>query len=257
MPAADALMKPSKKDSRWLVVLSLIFLVLSALLYAANYFIFHDPREMFFLMANDFAFLFVNVLLVIVLIERLLARREKQAILRKLNMVIGTFFSEVGLELLRCFSGYIENGDVLKKELNVLPAWTHKDFARAMAAARSFPYDLNIEPSSLAELKAFFEKKRSFLVQLLENPNLLEHDRFTDLLWAVFHLAEELDFRQGLDSLPEADYLHLMNDAKRACSHLTAEWIAYLEHLKGSYPYLFSLAARINPFSPDPSAVIR
>lgn len=251
-------MKPSKKDSRWLVGLSLIFLALSALIYTANYFIFRNPREMFFLMANEFAFLFVNVLLVIVLIERLLARREKQAILRKLNMVIGTFFSEVGLELLRCFSGYMENGEVLKKELNVLPAWTRRDFARAVDAARTFPYDLKIEASSLAELKDFFEKKRGFLVLLLENPNLLEHDRFTDLLWAVFHLAEELDFRKGgLDGLPEADYLHIMNDAKRACSHLTAEWIAYVEHLKGSYPYLFSLAARINPFSPDPSAIIR
>ena len=74
----------------------------------------------------------------------------------------------------------------------------------------------------------------------------------------VFHLAEELEFRQcSLDVLPEADYRHLMNDAKRACSHLTAEWVAYTEHLKGSYPFLFSLAARINPFSPDPSAIIR
>ena len=247
-----------KKDSRWLVGLSLIFLVLSAALYAVNYFVFRNPREMFFLMANDFAFLFVNVLLVIVLIERLLARREKLAILHKLNMVIGTFFSEVGLELLRCFSGYLENGQALKKELNILPGWTHKDFARAMAEARSFPYDLKIETSALAELKAFFESKRSFLVVLLENPNLLEHDRFTDLLWAVFHLAEELDFRKcALDSLPKADYLHLMNDAKRACSHLTAEWIAYVEHLKGSYPFLFSLAARINPFGPDPTAIIR
>ncbi|HVP91426.1 MAG TPA: hypothetical protein VMS75_09430 [Terriglobales bacterium] len=224
----------------------------------ANYFIFRNPREMFFLMANDFAFLFVNVLLVIVLIERLTASREKRVILRKLNMVIGTFYSEVGLELLRCFAGYIENGEVLRNELQIQPAWTHQDFRRALTAARSAPYDLNIEPSSLAELRAFFLKKRDFLVMLLENPNLLEHDRFTDLLWAVFHLAEELEFRRGsLDALPEADYRHLMGDARRACSQLTAEWVAYAEHPQGSYPFLFSLAARINPFSPDPSAVIR
>jgi len=30
------------------------------------------------------------------------------------------------------------------------------------------------------------------LLGLLGNPNLLEHDSFTDLLWAVFHLMEEL-----------------------------------------------------------------
>lgn len=251
-------MNGARKGNRWLLLLSLSFIGISALIYAASYLIFRNPREMFFLMVNDFAFLFVNVLLVIVLIERLLARREKRLILKKLNMVIGTFFSEVGLELLRCFSGYVENAQTLKQELVILPTWTHKDFQRAMAAAQSFPYELNIEPAALAELKTFFQGKRNFLVMLLENPNLLEHDRFTDLLWAVFHLAEELEFRQGsLDTLPEADYRHLMNDAKRACAHLTAEWVAYTEHLKGSYPFLFSLAARINPFNPDASAIIR
>ncbi|MGZ7046027.1 MAG: hypothetical protein ACXVI6_06425 [Candidatus Aminicenantales bacterium] len=251
-------MRGPRKGNRWLLLLSLAFIALSALIYAANYLIFHNPREMFFLMINDFAFLFVNVLLVIVLIERLLARREKRLILKKLNMVIGTFFSEVGLELLRCFSGYMENAQTLKQKLNVLPTWTHKDFQRAIGEAQSFPFELKIEPAALAELKTFFQGKRNFLVMLLENPNLLEHDRFTDLLWAVFHLAEELDFRRcGLDSLPEADYRHLMNDAKRACSHLTAEWVAYTEHLKETYPFLFSLAARMNPFNPDASAIIR
>ena len=194
----------------------------------------------------------------IVLIERLLAQREKQQILKKLNMVIGTFFSEVGLDLLNRFSEHVANGEVLKSELNILPTWTHRDFQQAMKAARGFPFELDLTPRTLEDLKVFFEKKRSFLVLLLENPNLLEHDRFTDLLWAVFHLAEELDFRRcSLDSLPPADHLHLVNDAKRACSHLTAEWVAYVEHLKGSYPFLFSLAARINPFGPDPSAIIR
>jgi hypothetical protein len=37
--------------------------------------------------------------------------------------------------------------------------------------------------------------KRDFLVALMENPNLLEHESFTDLLWAVFHLVEELAVR--------------------------------------------------------------
>jgi len=51
-------------------------------------------------MIGDIGFLFLDVLLVILFIERILARREKRAIMKKLNMVIGTFFSEVGMELL-------------------------------------------------------------------------------------------------------------------------------------------------------------
>ncbi|MCK7537963.1 MAG: hypothetical protein MZV63_46915 [Marinilabiliales bacterium] len=78
----------------------------------------------------------------------------------------------------------------------------------------------------------------------MENPTLLEHDRFTDLLWAVFHLVEELEMRpESLEGLPAADYAHLSVDVRRAYSRLAGEWLAYALHLKEDYPFLFSLAS--------------
>jgi hypothetical protein len=247
-----------KKDSAWLFRISLVFIALSALVYAIHILVFRDAYHTFFYLVEDVAFLFLNVLLVIVLIERLLARREKMQMLKKLNMVIGTFFSEVGLELLRRFSAHARNVDALSASLRVRPDWTHRDFKEASAAARKYSYDLAIPPEALTEVKAFLQAKRGFLVLLLENPNLLEHECFTDLLWAVFHLAEELSFREGpLGELPASDYQHLMTDAKRAYAATTSEWITYVEHLKGDYPFLFSLAARVNPFSADSSVIVR
>ena len=251
-------MKNRIVKSRWLLILSLIFILLSALGYTVNYLIFHNPHEMFFLMFEDIAFMFLDVLVVILLVERLLAQREKRMVLKKLNMVIGTFFSEVGLDLLSRFSSGKLESDSLRKELHILPSWSSRDFKRAASVAKDFNYDLKIESESLTEIKLFLERKRHFLVALLENPNLLEHERFTDVLWAVFHLAEELSLRKGeLADLPPSDYQHLMNDAKRAYSHLTAEWIVYTGHLKESYPYLFHLAVRMNPFNPDPNPVVK
>ncbi len=94
-------------------------------------------------------------------------------------------------------------------------------------------------------------------MRLLENPNLLEHERFTDLLWAVFHLTEELVFRgELLGDLPDADCEHLNIDLRRAYSQLTIEWIFYTAHLKESYPFLYSLAARVNPMNPQASPVV-
>ena len=49
-----------------------------------------------------------------------------------------------------------------------------------------------------------------YLLTLLENPNLLEHDRFTDLLWTTTHLDEELEARPSLDNLPEDRYVHIL-----------------------------------------------
>jgi voltage-gated potassium channel len=85
---------------------------------------------------------------------------------------------------------------------------------------------------------------------------LLEHETFTDLLWAVFHLTEELASRPALTALPDPDLDHLSGDMGRAYGLLASQWLDYMRHLESAYPYLFSLAVRLNPFDPDAEAVI-
>jgi len=246
-----------KKHINWMLSISLILIIASALTYTIHYFIFRDLHHIFIYMIGDFGFLFLDVLLVILLIERLLSRREKRSIMNKLNMVIGTFLSEVGLELLRKFSNFVINSQNLERQLELSPDWEKKDFKKAMAAVQNFPYEIKIDKSCLLEIREFLLSKRSFLLRLLENPNLLEHERFTDLLWAVFHLTEELVFRgELLEDLPDADYKHLTIDLQRAYSKLTIEWISYAAHLKENYPFLYSLAARVNPMNPQASPVV-
>ncbi|MDD1679362.1 MAG: hypothetical protein LUO93_09315 [Methanomicrobiales archaeon] len=64
-------------------------------------------------------------------------------------------------------------------------------------------------------MKTNLSSRRDFLLRLLENPILLEHQRFTELLQAVFHFTEELDKRFNLSTLPDNDIFHLVGDAKR------------------------------------------
>lgn len=246
-----------KKFLSWRLWLTIILVTLSVLTYLIHYFIFRDAHHIFIYMIGDIAFLFIDVLLVILIIERLLSQKEKRLLMNKLNMVIGMFFSEVGLELLRRFSSFITNSASLATALEIKSHWSKRDFQKAAEAAHGFSYAARVDKLALCQLQEFLNEKRGFLLQLLENPNLLEHERFTDLLWAVFHLAEELAFRgKRIDDLPRADYEHLAGDLKRAYSQLVGEWILYTSHLKRTYPFLFSLAARINPFSPSPSAII-
>jgi hypothetical protein len=246
-----------KKKWSWRLSMSLALIGASAIVYSIHYLIFRDVHHIVFYLIGDIGFLFINVLVVTLLIEQLLSRREKQAMMKKMNMVIGTFFSEVGLELLKKFPVFVENAASLSPCLQIQPRWQKKDFLQAAQAARNFPYKIRVLPSDLRELRSLLVCRRSFLLRLLENPNLLEHDRFTDLLWAVFHLTEELEMRgESLESLPESDYQHIGGDVKRAYSQISSEWLAYTLHLKESYPFLFSLAARINPFQLNPSPVV-
>jgi hypothetical protein len=123
-----------------------------------------------------------------------------------------------------------------------------------MTDLRRNEYHIDVRKNDLAGLKLFLSGKRDFLLRLLENQNLLEHETFTELLWAVFHLTEELEARSDLAHLSAADREHIAIDIRRAYIILISEWLSYMRHLKKEYPYLFSLAVRTNPFDEHASA---
>ena len=239
-----------------LIILAAILIAISALLYFVHYLIFRDIHHIFIYMLGDLAFLPLEVFLVVIVIERVLASREKQAIMQKLNMVVGAFFSEVGNELLRRLLVCFEKSGDISRHLDVKQNWTRADFNKAIEFARTIKGEMDFSCLDLDGLKKFLVQKRQFLLALLENPNLLEHERFTDLLWATFHLTEELEARESLAGLPAADIKHIAGDTQRVYSHLIMDWLFYVAHLKSKYPYLFSLVARTHPFQEHPSPVV-
>jgi len=237
--------------------IALFMLVVSLALYGVDYAMFHRGNEIGFGFMGNLAFLPVYVLFVTLMIERVLKERERVAIRQKMNMVIGVFFSEVGTMLLRDCFGFIRDAEMLAARLKITAHWTAKDFSSMIGFLKGHEILMDSGKGDLAALKAFLVEKRGFMLGLLENPNLLEHDEFTDLLWAVFHLVEELEARKSLAGLPAADMEHLSGDIKRAYNYLLHEWIVYMRHLKKDYPYLFSLAVRTNPMNPDARVEIR
>jgi hypothetical protein len=243
-----------KRFLNWQMLLASILITLSALFYFIDYLIIKDLHSIFVSLIGNIAFLFVYVLIVTLVLEGLLEYRGKQSILKKLNMVIGSFFCEVGTELLKICSGFDPQFANLRKHLVITKDWSDRDFLTAHKYVQEYKSSINSKQADLNIAKNFLIAKRVFLLSLLENPNLLEHESFTNLLWAVFHLTDELALRADLNKLPEADYQHLSVDIKRAYQQLILQWLDYMKHLKLDYPYLFSLAMRTNPF--DANAVV-
>ena len=236
------------KKAKWQLILGIILISLSALLYVFHYTLFKDMHHIFIYLVGDIAFVPVEVFLVTVIILRLLNEREKRTLLTKLNMVIGAFFSEVGTKLLTYLSDFDVRSDILIDYLSQIGKWTERDFGAINKKFKDYSPKIDFDPENLKSLRNFMVKKRDFLLRLLENPNLLEHESFTNLLWAVFHMTEELEGRKEFKEIPKEDYDHLIRDTKRAYSALIFEWIMYMDHLKNNYPYLFSMAIRTNPF---------
>jgi hypothetical protein len=234
----------------WKIQLALALVGASAGLYALNYLIFRDMGYMTRLFLAQLGFLPISVLLVTIILNQLMAQRARTAKLAKLNMVIGAFFSEVGGVLLKTLSAWDRGLPDFQPLVAHISHWTAADFAGFSQGLAESDFNIELKEGDLEVLRDFLLKKRDFLLRLIENPNLLEHDSFSNLLLAVFHLTEELAQRRDLPHLSRSDRQHLAGDVQRGYLLLIQEWLAYMAHLQTRYPYLFSLALRTNPFDP-------
>ena len=244
------------KRLNWQVMLALSLIIMSLLLYLLHYAIFRDPHHIYIYLVGDIAFVPIEVLLVAVIVHQLLSNREKRVRLEKMNMVIGAFFSELGTTMLTFFSDYDPNLDHIRRNLIVTNDWSKEEFSRVSKLLKNYGCEIDIEKADLVYIRGFLAQKRDFLLRLLENPILLEHESFTQLLQAVFHLTDELENREELKQLPDSDRKHIAGDIKRAYGLLIVEWLNYMKYARDNYPYLFSLAMRTNPIDQSASVVL-
>lgn len=245
------------KKLNWKVYTGILLISMSIIFYLIAYFLFKDAHHIIEFLIEDIAFMFIEVLLVTLIIHKVLDDREKQERMEKLNMVIGTFYSEIGTELLSIIAHTDEGITKSQSKFSVTDHSSEKEFHDMCGFLKEHKSKFNLEEIEWNKLKSLLDDKKAFLLRLLENPNLLEHESFTELLWAVFHLAEELRYRGTLHELPEEDYQHLTGDMNRVYGELKHQWISYMKHLRKSYPYLFSLAYRTNPFDQNSSVIIK
>jgi hypothetical protein len=237
-------------------LLVLLFIATPVLLYFIDYLYFRDTKRIFIQIVDNLAFVPLSVFVVAIVINRLLAERERQARIHRMNMVVGAFFSEVGNSLLKSMVDYFKKSTDFSREAAVTGRWTDAELVKAARVALNLARKANYQDFNLTALKVLLVSRRQFLLTLLENPNLLEHEGFTDLLGATFHLTEELETRQSLNNPSEADMRHLSADIERMHLQLVNQWLSYVKHLKTSYPYLYSLTLRVHPFQENPSAVV-
>ncbi len=190
------------------------------------------------------------------IIELMIARNDLRSRQRKVRMIIGVFFSEVGVPMIHLFQPGIPSLPAGAEDLLVRDGWDKKKFtaARKRISGRSFGVDLmKIDRIALWQLLA---EKRGFTIQLLQHPMLFDDEPFSEMITAISHLQEELSARRNLMDLSQTDAAHLSRDCDRVLRLLVIGWLDHMQYLQSHYPYLFSLSVRTNPFDPEASAEI-
>ena len=185
------------KISSWELRFGILLIILSIVLYLIHFIVFKDLGDIFHWFLKGLAFLPISILFETLIVNRLLIKRGKIIRLEKLNMLIGIFFSEVGINLLEFFSDWDPELEKIKEDLIIETDWTEKEFKDVRSLLKKHKYDIEFKKVDLDNLRSFLIKKHDFLLRLLENPNLLEHESFTNVLRAVFHLSQELKGRKN------------------------------------------------------------
>lgn len=246
----------------WKVKFSILMVVLIIVIYGSNYLVLGDAEHIISYVWTHLGFIPVDILLVAFLLDEIIEKKEKEAMLEKLDMLMSTFFSEMGNELIEQLSAankYKTNTDSLKSIKN----WQEKDFDDKLAELKNksidFSADIPLEEREmfLSNLRTLLVDKREFIINLINNPNLLEKEEFTGLINAILHLDEELEHRKDLSLVTDADFAHLNGDMQRVYDKLIHEWVYYLKYLYKHHPYMIALVIRTNPFDKDADVYVK
>ncbi len=250
------------KRLSWKAKFSIVMVLLIIIIYGSNYLVLGDAEHIISYIWTHLGFIPVDILIVAFLLDEIIERKEKEAMLEKLDMLMSTFFSEVGNELISQLSTankYKTSTENLKSIKN----WTEEDYDNKMAEIKntSIDFQADIPPEEreefLENLRTFLESKREFIINLMINPNLLEKEEFTGLITAILHLDEELEHRKELELVTDADFGHLNGDMQRVYDRLVHEWVYYLKYLYKHYPYMIALIVRTNPFDEDADVYVK
>ena len=189
----------------------------------------------------------IQALIATLVIDRFLKMQEKSKKIKKINVVISTFFVDTGVNIMMAMSRFNKNHNEACQIIKIEEFIDNKG-RNVKKTLGEFEYSFYADPNKLEELASIMDKNKVFLLNLLENSNLLEHESFTDMLWAVFHVADELKTRGDLKRLSKAEIDHLSKDMLSAYNAMVIEWISYIIYLKDEYPFLYAIAIRKNPF---------
>lgn len=229
------------------IILVSLLVILAATIYFIQFLIFRKQEDTFFYLLQDLAFVPIQVLIVTLIFNKILNVMEAQKKIKRINVIISSFFIEVGTPIIKEMTKLNLNIHELYRLIEIKELTETRE-SLLIKRIREFDFQIQVDSTNLKNLKGMMNGNRTYLLNMLSNDNLLEHDSFTDMLWAVFHVGDELKSCHDIDKLTKDETLHIANDVHRAYSALIYQWIHYMRYLHREYPFLYASEIKKIPF---------
>ncbi|MBU0580353.1 MAG: hypothetical protein KKA19_04170, partial [Candidatus Margulisbacteria bacterium] len=162
------------------IIISL--LLLSVLIYLVHFWIFHDFHHISIYFVGDLGFMGIEALIVYYVIDHLLKTREKAALRKKLNMLAGIFFYDLGIKVINELNNLVQNKDAQAANICVQEGWADKDFLRVQKNIPELQLKFQYKNEVVENLAKVLSAGKELIIRLMENPSLHEHEIFSDML---------------------------------------------------------------------------
>ena len=221
---------------------------LSAFFYVLHYVIFRDLHHITIFALHDIAFLPLEVILVSLVFERVLDAAHREEHRGKVSMIESIFFNESGSDMLRYLLLCDPGSRELCSAMHISESWDSSDFEQAHRFVDGYAFAVAPDRTDFFALHYHLGNRHKYFLKVIENPVLMDHESFTDLILAIYHLWEELEFRTDLYQLSDEDKQYLCGIISEIYHLLTREWLLNVSYTQKHHRERFSCAVRANPF---------
>ncbi|RJX34559.1 MAG: hypothetical protein C4525_06720 [Desulfarculus sp.] len=221
------------------VLIAVGLLALSGLMFVGYWLVVGDASYISNYFYLHLSFLPIHALVLGLILDELIVHREKQQRRHRLNMFLGVFFRQMGIDIMLNMLLLADNRDELEQKMLVDKSWKAPHFRRARQAVRSLPLRMRPDRGHLKILFNLLSQREQEIITLTRNPLMLEFEALYRCLLSLFHLIEETHYRGQVLSMSDNVILHLASDVGKTLAMLASLWLSYLEHLKEEHPVLF------------------
>lgn len=233
------------KSNAFIVI---IMVTLAIIIYFVHYVIFGEVVSTVSGIVLSLAYVPIGVLYNFLVLSKVMKKSKQMKLERRMNVIIGSFFHEIGNEVMYSIVEGDENKEQLNYLCNASMDWEKKDFKKLLAIIKRYECKININNINLNKLKKTLHNKEDFLLDLIINSNLEEYDGFSEMIMSLLHLRDEFSslFTNGV--LNEEDRYHMTNDICKVYKWLLRFRVQYVENLKEYYPLMFMKLMKNSPF---------
>jgi hypothetical protein len=226
---------------KFIIILGVILSISTLALYFINYLIFGDAHYLIKSFSDKLAFMPIYVFITVVVAEQLLRQSEKNEIARRTNALVGTFFNELGYDIIRILTKYDSNFSALNHTIQFDNGWDASKVKKIHKLAESYIYGAPKGIEDVLEIGQLLMEKKDFLLILMSNASLIEKDEFSELLLAVNHIYEALKTMGDVSDMSDDLVEHVHSDIEKVYRCLIRVWASYLSIIEKEDPYLYRL----------------